>query len=127
MLNVDPGVSSGDLAAAQALADIATIAILQHRAASEARVLNEQLSEALNTRIVIEQAKGMVAERTGLDMEEAFVLLRGHARDRTSASRTWPEASWTAPPASPNPSSAEQSARVVIGPHDMATATTTAT
>lgn len=82
MLNLDPGpMSPGDLAAAQALADIATIAILQHRAAREAQVLNEQLSEALNTRIIIEQAKGMVAERKGVDMEAAFVLLRRHARD----------------------------------------------
>ena len=61
-----------DVDAAQALADVATIAILQHRAAREAQVLNEQLNQALNTRIVIEQAKGMVAERDGLDMEEAF-------------------------------------------------------
>lgn len=82
VLNLDPGpMSPGDLAAAQALADIATIAILQHRAAREAQVLNEQLSEALNTRVIIEQAKGMVAERKGVDMEAAFVLLRRHARD----------------------------------------------
>jgi GAF domain-containing protein len=72
------GVS--DLEAAQALADIATIAILQHRAALEAQILNEQLNHALNTRIVIEQAKGMVAEREGVDMAAAFAALRGHAR-----------------------------------------------
>jgi AmiR/NasT family two-component response regulator len=70
-----------DVEAAQALADVATIAILQHRAAFEAQVLNEQLHRALNTRIVIEQAKGMVAEREGLDMEHAFTLLRNHARN----------------------------------------------
>lgn len=82
ILNFDPGpMSPGDLAAAQALADIATIAILQHRAVREAQVLNEQLSEALNTRIVIEQAKGMVAERKGVDMQAAFVLIRRYARD----------------------------------------------
>ena len=62
-------------------ADVATIAILQHRAAAEAHVLNEQLNGALNTRIVIEQAKGMVAERQGLDMEQAFATLRNHARN----------------------------------------------
>ena len=70
-----------DIEAAQALADVATIAILQHRAALEAQVLNEQLSQALNTRIVIEQAKGVVAERQSLDMEQAFSYLRTHARN----------------------------------------------
>jgi GAF domain-containing protein len=70
-----------DADAAQALADLATIAILQHRAVLEAQVLNEQLSNALNTRVVIEQAKGVVAERNGVDMEQAFQLLRNHARN----------------------------------------------
>jgi GAF domain-containing protein len=69
-----------DLEAGQALADVATIAILQHRAAQETQLLNEQLTEALNSRIVIEQAKGMVAESASLDMEEAFAVLRHHAR-----------------------------------------------
>jgi GAF domain-containing protein len=69
-----------DVAAAQALADIATIAIIQQRATSEALVLNEQLSQALNTRIVIEQAKGVLAERANLDMEQSFARLRAHAR-----------------------------------------------
>jgi GAF domain-containing protein len=71
-----------DVDAAQALADVATIAILQHRASVEAQVINEQLGGALNSRIVIEQAKGMVAEREHLDMEQAFRRLRGHARNR---------------------------------------------
>jgi GAF domain-containing protein len=70
-----------DVVAAQALADVATIAILHHRAASEAQLVNEQLTHALNSRIVIEQAKGMLAERTGLNMEEAFSRLRKYARD----------------------------------------------
>jgi GAF domain-containing protein len=75
------GVLDGaDVVAAQALADVATIAILQQRAAVEAKVLNEQLTQALNTRIVIEQAKGVLAERGGLDMEQSFIRLRGHAR-----------------------------------------------
>ena len=73
-----------DLLSAQALADVATIAILQHRAASEAQVLNEQLQHALNSRIVIEQAKGMVGERAGLDMEQALALLRTHARSHNA-------------------------------------------
>lgn len=70
-----------DIDAAQAFADVATIAILQHRATLEAQVLNEQLNRALNSRIVIEQAKGMVGEREGLDMEQSFEMLRNHARN----------------------------------------------
>ncbi len=76
-----PGsLNDDDVVAAQALADIATIAIVQHRTAVDAQVLNEQLSEALTSRIVIEQAKGMIGERRQLAMDEAFVVLRHHAR-----------------------------------------------
>ena len=70
-----------DVDAAQALADVATIAILQHRAALEAQLVNEQLQYALNSRIAIEQAKGMIAERNGVNMEQAFRMLRNHARN----------------------------------------------
>ena len=81
MYRVDEGqMRDSDVVAAQALADVATIAILQNRAALDARALNAQLTQALNTRIVIEQAKGVVAERAGLDMEQAFDRLRSHAR-----------------------------------------------
>jgi GAF domain-containing protein len=81
LFQVDTGpLRRADVEAAQALADIATIAILQHRAVREAQVLNEQLQQALNSRIVIEQAKGMVAERRGVDMEGAFGIVREHAR-----------------------------------------------
>ena len=82
LFRVDEGrLDEADLAAAQAFADVATIAILQHRAALEAQVLNEQLNHALNSRVVIEQAKGVLAERAGLDMEEAFHRLRSFARN----------------------------------------------
>ncbi|MGC9960568.1 MAG: GAF and ANTAR domain-containing protein [Acidimicrobiales bacterium] len=82
LFHVEPGeMRPDDVEAAQALADVATIAILQHRATLEAQVLNEQLHHALNSRIVIEQAKGMVAERENLDMEQAFFTLRNHARN----------------------------------------------
>ena len=74
-------MSAADIEVAQAFADVATIAILQHRAAQEAQVINEQLTYALNSRIVIEQAKGMVAERLGLDMVRSFATLRSHARN----------------------------------------------
>jgi GAF domain-containing protein len=69
-----------DIVAAQALADVATIAILQQRAAADAQLLSEQLSLALNTRILIEQAKGMLAERAGLEMDRSFAALREYAR-----------------------------------------------
>lgn len=81
MYRVDEGhMGDTDLVAAQALADVATIAILQHRAVRDAQVLNGQLTQALHTRIAIEQAKGVVAERAGIDMEQAFARLRNHAR-----------------------------------------------
>ena len=77
----EPGLMrTADLRAAQAFADVATIALLQHGAAREAQLINEQLNHALNSRIVIEQAKGMTAERMGVGMELAFAALRGHAR-----------------------------------------------
>jgi GAF domain-containing protein len=69
-----------DMDSAQALADVATIAILQQRKSQQAQTVNEQLQHALNSRIVIEQAKGMVAEREGLHMPEAFYALRTYAR-----------------------------------------------
>ena len=74
-------MDESDVRAAQAFADVATIGILQHRAISEAQVLNEQLTHALNSRVVIEQAKGVLAERASLDMDQAFSRLRKHARN----------------------------------------------
>jgi transcriptional regulator with GAF, ATPase, and Fis domain len=71
-----------DVIAAQALADVATIAILQHRAAIQAHLVVDQLNHALNSRVVIEQAKGILAERSGFDMEAAFSWLRNHARSQ---------------------------------------------
>lgn len=78
----NPGsLGQEDLKAAQALADIATIAILQHRSMHEARTVNDQLNHALTSRIIIEQAKGVLAERQHLDMHDAFAHLRNHARN----------------------------------------------
>lgn len=70
-----------DVVVAQGLADVATIAILQHRSSLDAHSLNEQLSNALNSRIVIEQAKGIISEATHCDMDHAFGRLRAHARN----------------------------------------------
>jgi transcriptional regulator with GAF, ATPase, and Fis domain len=75
------GIDDDGLQAARAFADIATIAILQYRAAVGSHELVDQLNTALNTRIVIEQAKGIIAERRHLDMESAFAALRQHARN----------------------------------------------
>ncbi|MER5660157.1 GAF and ANTAR domain-containing protein [Streptomyces mirabilis] len=72
-----------DLAAtplAQALADVATISLLQQRSSRRSTVLNEQLQTALNSRVLIEQAKGKLSERQSIDMEQAFTALRGYAR-----------------------------------------------
>ncbi|WP_405867638.1 GAF and ANTAR domain-containing protein [Streptomyces sp. NBC_01515] len=65
---------------AQALADVATISLLQQRSSVRSTILNEQLQTALNSRILIEQAKGKLAERQNIDMEQAFTTLRGYAR-----------------------------------------------
>ncbi len=82
MFHVESGrMRPADLEAAQAFADVATIAILQHRAALEVQVVNTQLNEALTSRIMVEQAKGMVAQLHGLNMEEAFQVLRNHSRN----------------------------------------------
>lgn len=84
LLRAEPGVLDGDeLLVAQALADVATIGILQHRAASESRLISEQLQYALNSRIVIEQAKGVLSARAGLDMDQAFTAMREYARSHS--------------------------------------------
>jgi GAF domain-containing protein len=74
-------MDDADSIVARAFADLAALSIVQHRATAEARRLNEQLSAALSSRIVIEQAKGVLAERVGVDLAEAFSRLRGYARN----------------------------------------------
>jgi GAF domain-containing protein len=74
-------LDESDGRAAQAFADVATIAILQNRALLAAQVVNDELEHALQSRVTIEQAKGVLAERAGIDVEQAFTYLRSFARN----------------------------------------------
>ncbi|MFI6244407.1 GAF and ANTAR domain-containing protein [Micromonospora sp. NPDC050795] len=65
----------------KALADVATIGLLQQRAIHRGAILTEQLQTALNSRVLIEQAKGVLAERLQVDVDEAFALMRSGARN----------------------------------------------
>ncbi len=80
MSNPEP-LSTADVALAQALADVASIAIVQDQATRDAVIREGRLQHALNSRIAIEQAKGMIAERMRVDMDGAFSRLRAFARN----------------------------------------------
>jgi GAF domain-containing protein len=73
-------LSDAERSLAQALADVASIAIVQDQATREAAIRQGHLQHALTSRISIEQAKGMIAERAGVDMDDAFTRLRTYAR-----------------------------------------------
>lgn len=78
----EPGpLSNADVNLAQSLADVASIAIVQDQAARDAVVRQGRLEHALDSRIAIEQAKGILAEYAGLDMDSAFGRLRTFARN----------------------------------------------
>jgi transcriptional regulator with GAF, ATPase, and Fis domain len=81
LLNTEPhGVDETSVRIGQALADVATIGLLQHRAVDDSLVLVEQLQGALNSRVAIEQAKGVLSAFAGVNVEQAFTGLRGYAR-----------------------------------------------
>ncbi|HEY2223188.1 GAF and ANTAR domain-containing protein [Actinomycetospora sp.] len=74
-------MAPGELAIGQALADVATIAILSDRSTRVREQLTEQLQAALQSRVIIEQAKGVLAERGHIELDDAFSRLRVHARN----------------------------------------------
>jgi transcriptional regulator with GAF, ATPase, and Fis domain len=81
LFDTQPGALDQDtIRLGQALADVATIGLLQARAIRHRETLAEQLQTALNNRVLIEQAKGVISERRHLDMDQSFTLLRGTAR-----------------------------------------------
>ena len=99
-------MDEADIVVAQAFADLATLSIVQHRAAAEAQSLNEQLSAALTSRTAIEQAKGVISERAGVDMAEAFSRLLSYAHNsnqrltdvaEAAANGTLDPQAWTQP------------------------------
>lgn len=88
LFRTEPGsLDAEGLATGQAMADIATISILQERSLREARILAEQLQRALSSRVAIEQAKGVLAERARVNVDEAFTMLRGYARSHNQRLR----------------------------------------
>jgi len=75
------GLDPDDVTIIQALADVATIGLLQEQSVHRAELLTEQLQGALNSRVIIEQAKGALSRTHGVDVDAAFTLLRGYARN----------------------------------------------
>jgi GAF domain-containing protein len=106
-------MEEADVIVARAFADLATLSIVQHRATAEAQRLNEQLSDALTSRVIIEQAKGVISERAGVELAEAFARLRSYARNsnlrltdvaEAAADGTLDPLAWAPPPARSAPS-----------------------
>jgi GAF domain-containing protein len=84
--------SDGDIAVAVVLADVATSYVLNASKLHDQEQLSEQLQQALESRVVIEQAKGITAQRKSVTVDHAYQLMRGHARNNHASLRTVAEA-----------------------------------
>lgn len=81
LFRAEPGLlSEADLRVGQAMADVATVSLIHERTIAAGELLATQLQSALTSRIQLEQAKGVLAERVGLRMDEAFEVMRSYAR-----------------------------------------------
>lgn len=83
--NKEGALNGTDALAAQALADVATISVLQERTIRDATIIRDQLKHALDSRVVIEQAKGVISHTHDLDMDAAYRLIRHHSRSTQTA------------------------------------------
>jgi hypothetical protein len=77
----DEPFTGTEMEIAQAMAEMAAIGLIQERVLRERNLLTGQLQAALNSRVIIEQAKGMLAEYLTTTVDDAFELLRSYARD----------------------------------------------
>jgi GAF domain-containing protein len=84
--------SDEDMAVAKVLADVATSYVVNASNLRQQEQLSEQLQQALESRIVIEQAKGITSQRNAITIDEAYHLIRGHARSNNASLRTVSEA-----------------------------------
>lgn len=81
LFRLEPGrLSEADLGIGQAMADVATVGLIQERAIAASELLATQLQTALSSRVQLEQAKGVLAQRAGLPMDDAFRVMRTYAR-----------------------------------------------
>ena len=82
LFGAEPGpLSDADRDLTQAFADVASVALVQNRTVADKELINTQLTGALTARIVLEQAKGFLAEKGDLDTSQAFAVLRSYARN----------------------------------------------